>query len=635
MRNNVMQASPNDVKRRKINLKLINRIFGSQKKKIYLAIFLTILASFLSIIAPAIIGAITTKIILAYQKGPTYIYEKPTFYGIEVNFYNAFLLVLILYALSFIIKFINDIILAHAVANIQKEIRLKISKKINTLPLSYLDKFARGEILARVLNDVDVMTQSLNSIINNVISAIFTVIMTIIIMFTINQILPLIVILFMIFSIIVSQIVVLFSTKIIRKVLFIYSEINSHVEEYFSNHDLVGAFNYEKQAFEKYDILINQHRSINRKVFMIHSLIWPIQLIITNLSIGSIALFGGYLVLTSSLQIGYIQTFVQYSRNMSFPILSFANSLFSVMYSMASSERVFELIDQKDDINQKNSLYIVRKIDNSDLFTIEKQISYKSKNLKVDKINGEIEFINVNFSYDKKTPTIKNFNLKIKKGQQIAIVGPTGSGKTTIVNLLMNFYKIDSGDILIDGISIYDMNQQDLRRNITMVLQDTWLFKDSIYNNLKFADENASMEDIKLATKQAKAYDLIEQLPNTFEHLLEEEAKNLSQGQRQLLTIARAFIKKSPILILDEATSSVDTTTEHLIQEAMNKLRKDKTSLVIAHRLSTIKDCDKIVVLDKGNIVEIGSHDELLEKQGFYYKLYNSQFLDQEVLDEI
>lgn len=629
MRNNAYSANPKDLKKMRLNFKVINKIFGSQKKKIYLAIFLTILASFLAIVAPAIVGAITTQIIIAYKKGPTFLYENPKFYGIEVNFLNAFILVLVLYIISFFIKFLNELLLAHAVAKIQKEIRLNISKKLNTLPLSYLDKFSRGEILARVLNDVSMMTQSLNSIINDVISAIFTVIMTIIVMFTINQLLPLIVIGFMFVSIILSQVVVFFSTKLIRNILFIYSEVNSHVEEYYSNHDLVSAFNYEKKAFEKYQNLIIQHKNVSRKAFMINSLIWPVQLIITNLNIGTIALFGGYLVLTSSLQIGYIQTFIQYARNMSFPILSFANSLFNMMYSMASAERVFNLLEEKDDINSKNKNYDLKILKNG-LYTISKVNYTKSKNIKLDKVNGDIEFKNVYFSYDKKNPIIKNFSFKIKKGQQIAIVGPTGAGKTTIVNLLMNFYKIDKGDILIDGVSIYDINYQDLRKNITMVLQDTWLFKDTIYKNLEFSDDNVDFETIKEACKQAMAYDLIEKLPNTFNHLLEEEAKNLSQGQRQLLTIARAFIKQAPILILDEATSSVDTTTEHLIQEAMNKLRKDKTSLVIAHRLSTIKNCDVILVLDKGDIVEIGSHKDLLDKKGFYYNLYNSQFLNQE-----
>ena len=401
---------------------------------------------------------------------------------------------------------------------------------------------------------------------------------------------------FTIINVLVSK-----SRKFFRQSSRDIGRVNSHVEESYSGHLIVTAFNYQDNATEEY-IKINEILKQNSfKSQFISGIMWPVQIFFSNLSFILIALVGGYLTLAGQFEVGYIETFIRYARQINQPIMTLGSMANTLQMAAASRERIFEFLDAEEEVSENFGEVLTD-------------------------VKGKVEFTNVDFSYVEGTEVIKNFSASIKPGQMVAIVGPTGAGKTTIVNLLMRFYDINSGSITIDGHSIYEVNREDVRRQFGMVLQDTWIFEGSIFENISYGTPNATLEEVQKAAKEAQIDRFIETQPGGYDFMLHEDGENISQGQRQLITIARAILAKRPMIILDEATSSVDTRTEQLIQDAMDRLTTSRTSFVIAHRLSTIRNADLILVLKDGNVVEQGNHDELLTRDGHYAELYYSQF---------
>ena len=522
--------------------------------------------------------------------------------GIPLNEVKEIAIVLIIiYVLSALFGYLEGFIMATVTAQFQKRMRDDISKKINRLPLSFFDKTTVGDILSRVTNDVDnigfTMTQSLSSIVASLTLLVGSLIM----MFYTSWILAITAILSTIIGLVFVVIIIMKSQKYFNEVQKSLGDINGHIEEVFSGHNVIKAYNAEEEMNEKFD-KINEHLfDCGRKSQFLSGLMHPLMGFTGNFGYGSI------LVMNKTIDFGVIVAFMMYIKFFTRPLMQIAQSFTGIQSAAAASERVFEFLEAKE-------------MDN------EKELTDK---LEITSVKGNLEFDDVHFGYGEKE-IIHGFTAKAKSGQKIAIVGPTGAGKTTIVNLLMKFYKIDSGDIIIDGHSINDLTRENVHDLFTMVLQDTWLFEGTIKDNIRYNNKDISDEEIVNACKKVGLHHLIKTLPNGYDTLL-TDADNLSAGEKQLLTIARAMISKKPFLILDEATSNVDTRTEELVAKAMDNLAKDRTSFIIAHRLSTIRNADKILVMNNGTIIEQGTHDELLNKNGFYAELYNSQF--QELLD--
>lgn len=506
-----------------------------------------------------------------------------------------------LYALSALFEYFQIYISGIISARIGRKMRGEINQKINKLPLKYYDKHSYGDTLSRITNDVDTIVQTLNQSLGQIISALTTVLSIIIIMFVISWQLALVAILCVPIGLMFVFLIVKKSQKYYKTQQKTLGEINGHIEEIYSNHNIVKAYNGTEKESEKFNSLNQTLYKAGYKNQFFGSIMMPLMQFTGNLGFIAVTVVGGILTLHGAVTIGAIMSFIIYVRIFSRPLQSLASVANILQSTVAASERVFEFLD-------------------------ETEIPQESTALKTLKnVKGQVTFKNVSFGYNKDKTIIKNFNLEVKAGQKVAIVGHTGAGKTTLVNLLERFYELDDGNILVDGVSILDMSRDDARKLFGMVLQDTWLFEGTIKDNLKFGNEQATDEEITKATKDAGIFDFIEKLPNNFDYVLNENT-NISQGQKQLLTIARAMIQNAPMLILDEATSSVDTRTEILIQQAMDKLSRHKTSFVIAHRLSTIKNADIILVIDNGEIVEKGTHKELLNQKGKYYQLYTSQF---------
>ena len=508
-----------------------------------------------------------------------------------------------LYIVSSLLSFIESIIMTSVSNNFARKLRGIISTKINKLPLKYFDKNQTGDILSRVTNDVDTIAQSMNQSLSSLVSAITLLLGTIIMMFITNWLMTLTAISASIIGFSLIFIVLSKSQKYFAARQKELGKLNSHIEEVYSGLLVVKAYNGKKEADTKFDEYNEKVYDANRKSQFLSGLMQPIMSFIGNFGYVAVCIVGALLVMHDAITFGVIIAFITYVRLFTSPLMQIAQAFTSLQSTAAASERVFEFLDEEEMSLETN----------------------KAKTLDKSKVKGNIEFNHVSFGYDKDRTIIKDFTASVKDGQKIAIVGPTGAGKTTMVNLLMKFYEINKGDILIDNVSINDLTRENVHSLFTMVLQDTWLFNGTVKENIVYNRENISDEMVKEVCDTVGLTHFIKTLPNGFDSVIGEN-DSVSAGQRQLLTIARGMIENSPFLILDEATSNVDTRTEELVQKAMDKLTEGRTSFIIAHRLSTIKNADLILVMKDGNIIETGNHDELMKKNGFYADLYNSQF---------
>jgi ATP-binding cassette subfamily B protein len=484
------------------------------------------------------------------------------------------------------------------VYNLRKDVEDKLSR----LPLKFFDSRTHGEILSRVTNDVDNIATTLQQSLTQLITSIVTIVGIIIMMLTISPLMTLVVLLTLPLYIGVTAFIAKRSQKYFAAQQKEIGELNGHVEEMYTGHKIVKSFGHERDSIEHFKNINDRLYHAGWKAQFISGIIMPMMRFVSNIGYVIVCVVGGYLAIEGKVTIGDIQAFIQYSNQFTQPIVQTANIANIIQSTVASAERIFELLDETEEIPD---------IEDSKVIVSPK---------------GEVKFNNVDFSYKAEEPLIKNMNIDVRQGHTIAIVGPTGAGKTTLVNLLMRFYEIGSGSITIDGVDIRDIKRGELHNMFGMVLQDTWLFNGTIFDNIAYGREGATKEEVIQAAKAAHAHHFIKTLPDGYNTILNEEATNISQGQKQLLTIARAILSTPTIMILDEATSSVDSRTEIYIQKAMTELMQNRTSFVIAHRLSTIRDAELILVMNKGSIIEMGNHNELLAKKGFYADLYNSQF---------
>lgn len=517
---------------------------------------------------------------------------------------NIAILLICIYLISAIFEYFEAILMTDVSNNFARKLRGNISSKINKLPLKYFDKHAIGDILSRVTNDVDTIAQSMNQSLSTLVSAITLFVGTTIMMFVTNSVMAITAILASLFGFVFMALVLAKSQKYFVAKQNELGALNGHIEEVYSGLNVVKTYNGEKISNEKFDELNDKLYKANWKSGFLSGLMMPMMSFIGNFGYVAVCVVGALLALNGHISFGVIVAFIVYVRLFVSPLSQIAQAMTSLQSTAAASERVFEFLDEKEMADESNIKT-----------TLDKE-----------KVKGNIEFKNVEFKYDgNDKPTIKNFSAKAKAGEKVAIVGPTGAGKTTMVNLLMKFYDINNGEILIDGVSTKDLTRSNIHDLFTMVLQDTWVFNGSIKDNIIYNTSDVSMEMVESVCKTVGLDHFIKTLPNGYDTILSDN-DSVSAGQRQLLTIARGMIQNAPFLILDEATSNVDTRTEELVQKAMDKLTEGKTSFIIAHRLSTIKNADLILVMNEGNIIEQGTHDELMKQNGFYAELYNSQF---------
>lgn len=554
-----------------------------------------------SVIGPKVMGKATTELAegLMRKIGGTG--------GIDFDkIAHILMLTLGLYLCSAAFTFIQSWIMTGITQKICYRMRKEISEKINRMPMKYFESRTYGEVLSRITNDVDTLGQGLNQSVTQIITSTATIIGVIVMMLSISPLMTLIALVVLPVSAILMSTVVKFSQKYFRTQQDYLGKINGQVEETYSGHLVIKAFNKEKETIENFDKTNNVLYTSAWKSQFLSGLMQPIMMFVGNMGYAGVAISGGILAIRGTIGIGDIQAFIQYVKNFTQPIQQIAQVINQVQSMTAASERVFEFLGEKEEDQ-----------------TAENPVALTNP-------KGAVTFSHVRFGYDPKQVVIKDFSADVKPGQKIAIVGPTGAGKTTIVKLLMRFYDVDSGSISLDGHDIRDFNRHNLRDYFGMVLQDTWLFKGTIMENIRYGRLDATDEEVIAAAKAAHADHFIRTLPEGYEMELNEDASNVSQGQKQLLTIARAILADNPVLILDEATSSVDTRTEERIQKAMDNLMEGRTSFIIAHRLSTIKNADLILVMKEGDIIEQGTHSQLLEAGGFYADLYNSQFEETE-----
>lgn len=509
-----------------------------------------------------------------------------------------------MYVLSAIFRYIQTWIMTQVTQTVTFRMRQQLSEKINRLPLSYFDKQTYGEVLSRITNDVDTISQTLNQSLSQIITSTVTVLGILVMMFSISWQMSLVALLVLPLAGGVITLIAKSSQKQFLRQQTQLGELNGHIEEMYGGHQVMRVFNGQKKSIAKFSKINNRLQDSAWKAQFFSGLIHPIMNFIGNIGYVAMTILGGWLAINGRLKIGDIQAFIQYVDQFNQPLVQVANIANILQSTAAAAERVFEFLDEPEEAVESNNL------------------------VKLSNVKGEVEFDNVVFGYKPDQTIIKGLSAHIKPGQRVAIVGPTGAGKTTLVNLLMRFYEINSGSIKIDGVDIRRMKRSDVRQMFGMVLQDTWLFNGTIRQNLMYGNPKATEEEMVKTAKEAHVDHFVRSLPGGYDMVLGEEAANISQGEKQLLTIARAMLEKAPMLILDEATSSVDTRTEVLIQKAMEKLMQGKTSFVIAHRLSTIRDADLILVVKDGNIIEQGNHETLLQQNGFYAELYNSQFAE-------
>ncbi len=634
-------------------LRRLIKYIGKYNKAILTVIIVLILATILSVLSPKVLGKATTELgnnviqKLAYNQISQMIEQVPDnikqmipedatiqtlidmnllpenvkdqipdiaksvslYTEPQINFKyigKILIIILVMYVISASFTYISSRTMAYISQKVTYNLRKEVDEKLDKLPLRFFDKHTHGEILSRVTNDIDNVGGMLQQSLVQIVQSIFTLLGILVMMLSISFSMAGVAILIIPVSLIIVASIVKKSQKYFVRQQRMLGEVNGHVEETYAGDLIIKAFNMQEKEIKEFSRLNDDMYESSWKSQFMSGMMMPLINTVSNLGYVGICILGAKLAIEGKMTIGNIQAFVQYTHQFTQPIGQTANMLNMVQSTVASAERVFEILDEKE------------------------QLEDTSTPVKLDNVKGQVSIRNISFRYEKDEPLIEDWSLEVKPGQTVAIVGPTGAGKTTIVNLLMRFYEIDSGEIYIDGVSTKDMTRHDLRQMFSMVLQDTWLFNASIKENLRYSKQDATDDEVKKAADLAYADHFIRSLPNGYDFVLNEEANNISSGEKQLLTIARAILADSPILILDEATSNVDTRTEEKIQKAMNKLMQGRTSFVIAHRLSTIRNSDIILVMEHGRIVERGTHDELLKKQGAYAKLYNSQFSEEE-----
>ena len=602
----MMNASNEKAKNLSKTLSTLLKYLKPFRIAIFFVILFAVGSTIFTIIGPKILGNATTKLV----QGLIAKYSGTGSIDID-GIKHTLLLLLCIYVLSGILSYIQAWIMSGVTQKVTYRLREEISLKINRLPLNYYDKQTHGEVLSRITNDVDTMSQSLTQSIQMIFTSLITIIGILYMMITISWQMTLMALIIVPLSAVAAMSVVKNGQKYFIQQQKTLGEVNGHIEEMYGGHIVMKAFNGEERSISTFNKMNEELYTSAWKSQFISGLMQPITSLIGNIGYVGCCVLGGYLSLHNGLAIGDIQAFIQYVRSFNQPITQTAQIMNVLQSTAAAAERVFEFLEEPEQTPDKaDSINIMDKNGNSTL-------------------KGQVTFENVVFGYTPEKTIIHNFNAYIKPGAQVAIVGPTGAGKTTIVKLLMRFYETNSGNIFIDGINTKDIARGQLRNSFGMVLQDAWLFSGTIMDNIRYGKLNATDEEVMHAADQAYVDHFIRTLENGYETVINEESTNISQGQKQLLTIARAFLSDPKILILDEATSSVDTRTEILIQKGMENLMKGKTSFIIAHRLSTIKNADMILVMDHGDIVEIGTHNELLAKNGFYANLYNSQFSEE------
>jgi ATP-binding cassette, subfamily B, multidrug efflux pump len=565
-----------------------------------LSVLLTaMISTVFAIVSPKIMGKATTKLfegLMMKIKGVP---------GAKIDFdYIGHIIILLigLYLMSAIFAYIQQYIMAGVAQKTVYNLRNEVEEKLNRLPLKYFDSRTHGEILSRAVNDVDNISTTLQQSLTQLITSVVTLIGVIVMMLSISPLMTLIVVVTLPLSFIATAKIAKKSQQFFKKQQKSLGQLNGHVEEMYTGHKVIKVFGHEKKSIEQFEGINEKLYQAGWKAQFVSGMIMPLMSFINNIGYVLVSVAGGILVTKKAIEIGDIQAFIQYTRQFSQPIAQTASIANIIQSTVASAERVFEILDETEEIPE----------------TVEALV--------IDSPKGDVAFENVSFGYKENELLIENINFEVERGKKVAIVGPTGAGKTTLINLLMRFYEINEGKILIDGIDTRELKREDLRGLFGMVLQDTWLFNSSIRDNIAYGREGATEEEIISAAQAANADHFIRTLPEGYDTILNEEASNISQGQKQLLTIARAILANPAILILDEATSSVDTRTELQIQRAMNHLMKGRTSFIIAHRLSTIRDADLILVMNNGSVIEKGNHAELLASGGFYADLYNSQF---------
>ena len=581
--------------------KLIGQYLSKYKIGLIIVIIFAVGSTIFSIIGPKILGNATTEI---YNGLVNKLYGTG---GIDFGKIGTILLTLLgLYVLSALFSFIQGFTMTRISQKLTYRLRKDISEKINKLPMNYYDKKTNGEVLSVITNDIDTLGTNLNQSVTQIITSVCTLVGIAIMMLSISWQMTLISLIVMPIGAFLVKIIVGKSQKYFKRQQDYLGHVNGQVEEVYSGLTVVKAFNGENNARTEFAKENNElYKSAWRSQFL-SGLMFPVMGFISNIGYVGVAIAGGYLAINGKITVGNIQSFIQYNKQFTQPIMQIAQVSGMLQSMVAAAERVFEFLEEPEEVEESD------------------------KGIDTSKLKGNVEFKNVKFGYDEDKIIIKNFNANVKEGQKIAIVGPTGAGKTTMVKLLMRFYDVNSGEILVDGHNIKDFKRGDLRKMFGMVLQDTWLFGGTVKENIKYGKPEASDSEVIEAAKAAHVHHFIKTLPNGYNSVLNEESSNVSAGQKQLLTIARVILANPKILILDEATSSIDTRTEIQIQSAMDNLMKGRTSFIIAHRLSTIKNADLILVMNHGDIVEQGTHEELLAKNGFYADLYNSQFDEDE-----
>ena len=583
-------------------LKLI-KYLSSYKVAIAIVLVFAIASTIASIVGPKILGKATTKLfegVMSQIAG--------TGSGIDFAYIgHIIILTLTLYLLSSLFSFIQGWIMSSVSMNITYRFRKEIAEKINRMPLRYFDGTNHGEVLSRITNDVDTVSQTLNQSLTQIITSVITVIGVLVMMFSISWMMTLVSLLIIPLSMGIIALVVSQSQKYFKQQQDYLGHVNGHVEEMYGGHVVMKAFNGEAKSVETFDSINNTLYGSAWKSQFLSGLMMPVMTFIGNLGYVVVCILGGYLAIKKTITVGDIQAFIQYVRSFTQPIAQLANISNVLQQTAAAAERVFQFLAEPEEI--------------PDTMTP----------VQLDTVKGRVDFENVHFGYSPEKIIINDFSFYAEPGQKIAIVGPTGAGKTTMVKLLMRFYDVNSGAILVDGHNIKDFTRGDLRCMFGMVLQDTWLYNGTVMENIRYGRSDATDEEVIAAARAARVDHFVRTLPEGYNLILNEETTNISQGQMQLMTIARAFLANPTILILDEATSSVDTHTEVLIQKAMETLMKGHTSFIIAHRLSTVRDADWILVMKDGDIVEQGKHAKLLAKKGFYAELYNSQFEGKEI----
>lgn len=595
-----IQAAGEKAKDFKGTMKHLMKYLMVYKFSVGIVILFAACSSIFSIVGPKILGKATTKLfegMMAWMMGSG-LYTDFKYIG------GCLSLLVVLYLISAVFSYLQSYIMSGVSMKVTYQFRKNISEKMNRLPLSYYDTRTHGEVLSRITNDVDTVSQTLNQSLTQIITSAATLIGVLVMMISISIRMTLVAVMVLPLSMGLIMGVVRKSQKYFKGQQKSLGRLNGHIEEIYGGHNVVQVFNGEQEAIEEFTAINNELYQSAWKSQFLSGMMMPIMSFVSNLGYVFVCLLGGYLTVKKVINIGDIQAFIQYMRTFTQPITQLANISNTLQSTAAAAERVFEFLDEAEEIPETASP------------------------IRLEEVQGSVEFRKVHFGYVPDKIIIHDFSSMIRPGQTIAIVGPTGAGKTTIVKLLMRFYELNSGSILIDGHDSLDFSRNDLRSMFGMVLQDTWLYSASIMDNIRYGNFDKTDEEVMDAAKTAHCDEFIRSMPGGYQMEINEEASNLSQGQKQLLTIARTILADPRILILDEATSSIDTRTEVLIQKAMNNLMKNRTSFVIAHRLSTIRDADLILVMKDGDIIEQGSHMELLEKKGFYADLYQSQFAE-------